>query len=339
LLHIVVVKLSKQKQGFSMVEMLVSIGIVGVVITMFSNVLVSSLQTTIKISNRSAIREELSTVSSLIRRDLRTAEEIVDCANTADEAVTCRLLVNNEEVTWRACQSNANQLCKMDQSNNVIYRTPAIFKLEKIEFASGFEEVGGAGAQRSILLTIVASHTNPRLNISNLVFQTTLSSRNYDFTFSIQSTRPTVPPATSIPRCPGNAGSCSNKLAGDDCGATTAAAGTVPGLCNISGNSCTCVPNPTPCTDGDSICRGRTTGSSCQIGEGTGAIPGICTGTLIGTNQASCGCQATQVTCTSSANGQTSISCIGKVTGSTCSRVTGGNGICNNVGSGACTCD
>jgi hypothetical protein len=154
-------------------------GIIAIVITMFSNVLVSSLRTSIKIAARSSIREELSSIGSLIRKDIRTAEEFVNCGETsaAADLTQCTLQVNNLQVQWRRCVSDATKVCKLE-NGIVVYESARIMNLTLLEFAPGIESDPNS-KQRNVLLTIAADYRNTAMGIRNLIYQTNLSSRNY----------------------------------------------------------------------------------------------------------------------------------------------------------------
>lgn len=153
---------------------------------MFSNLMLSTLNNSLRVSARSAVREEMARISGLIKRDIRSAQDVINCGNpdSQSSSTECTLLVDGIQITWRACTTAATSICKYDAANNVLNSSSANFQLNTLTFDSGFESTTDT-SQRNILVTIISSHPNTRLGIENMVFQSTISTRNYDLTFSL----------------------------------------------------------------------------------------------------------------------------------------------------------
>lgn len=178
--------MAKSYRASTILELTVSLGIIAIIIVLFSNLLVSTLSNSLKIAGRSAVREELSRVASLIRRDVRTAQEIVSCGDPAVPASldVCTLRIGGSLYRWQACPGAATKVCKLNEAGTTVLSTSTNFTLNSLSFDSGVEESSSGLLKRNVLLTIVASHPATSLKVNNLVFQATISSRNYDLVFS-----------------------------------------------------------------------------------------------------------------------------------------------------------
>lgn len=174
--------LFKNKKGYSLVEILVSLGILSIVITMLFNVLIVGLQSSLKITARSFVREEMANISGFISRDIRNSDKILNCGETAIE-YSCVFFKNNIRYKWERCDNN-NYVCKYDLTdiNNplVVYKSSQSVLINSLEFTQGFGS-GETQKAKNILFTIVASHTNSYVNINNVFRQTSISTRNYSY--------------------------------------------------------------------------------------------------------------------------------------------------------------
>jgi type II secretory pathway pseudopilin PulG len=182
ILRLMVLK-KKFKRGYSIVEVLVSLGIMTIVITMLFNVLILGLQSSIKSIARSSVREELSNISGLISRDFRNSENIVNCAETTEQEFECTFFKNNVRYSWRRCNDDITKVCKYELGNvqSEIYRSSDNLNFETFEFHYGFGNQDNENGVNNILLTLVVSHTNSYININNVFRQTYISTRNYRY--------------------------------------------------------------------------------------------------------------------------------------------------------------
>lgn len=168
-------KKGNNKKAYSLLEVVVSLGIIAIIIVIFFNALFLSLQITFKNLGRSLIREEISTISSFILQDLRNADVVSVC-----EGNSCNLSRNGEIIEWSVCEEN--KICRniiIGEDQGVSYKTSNIFSLNSIQFEPGFV-ANSSDLRNNILLTISAAHTNPNLNINNVVRQLSISTRNYE---------------------------------------------------------------------------------------------------------------------------------------------------------------
>lgn len=231
-------------KAYTLAEIVVSLGIIGIIITIFFNVLIVSLKITFKNIARSSTREEITTVTNLISKDLRNAIVVSDCGQTAVSEY-CELVVDNEEVRWEKCSSDPERICKVDvESGNVVYQSDENFKLTTLTFENSFSDTSSNVSQKVILLTLVADHVNPDTNVNNVVRQTAISTRNYE----LHAGTSIIDPSTSL---------CGNgvKEAGEECDdGNSVATDACNNSCRITdrcGNGLIEVGEP--CDDGNSI--------------------------------------------------------------------------------------
>lgn len=173
----------KYKKGYSIVEILVSLAILSIVITMLFNVLIVGLQGSLKIIARSFVREELSSITALIAKDIRNSDRVINCGESLAQN-SCEFFKNNIRYSWSICTDDELRICKYDLSdigNPVkVFENSLNVNVTLLEFAQGI----GAGVSqdsRNILITLVASHNNSYVNVTNVFRQTSVSTRNYSY--------------------------------------------------------------------------------------------------------------------------------------------------------------
>lgn len=176
-------QLSKNKKAYSLVEVLVSLGIMAIVITMLFNVLIVGLQSSLKVIGRSFVREEVANISALITRDLRNSDKIVNCGESASQS-SCEFFKNNIRYKWSKCTDDDTDVCKYDLSNVSspvkIYESSKNVDVTILDFSQGFGSTE-TDVSKSVLFTVVASHTNSYINVTNVFKQGSVSTRNYKY--------------------------------------------------------------------------------------------------------------------------------------------------------------
>lgn len=121
----------KTKKGFSLIEILVSMSIFGIILIMLNQVLLSSLQISQENYVRGAYREATTELFDFIQRDIRNgnivegfSDDTSACDNTNQEenVFKCLLIENdqNNTVMWRTCDGDEDSICryKVNPSNN-----------------------------------------------------------------------------------------------------------------------------------------------------------------------------------------------------------------------------
>lgn len=185
---------TQKLKGFSLLEMIVSMGIIGIVMAMLSNVLVLSIQISQESLARSFVREEVTNISNQIINDIREAEAVIQCDGEAQNAF-CQIglgdiytweVCTNPDTVFQRCEKNASDaqqgkmvLIKRNGANEIIFVSSPSLALNAIRFEPGFDSGTGSVIRRNVLFTIVGSHKNPRLNVKNVLRQSAISTRNY----------------------------------------------------------------------------------------------------------------------------------------------------------------
>ncbi|MCA9379035.1 type II secretion system protein [Candidatus Dojkabacteria bacterium] len=165
--------------AFSLVEMVVTMAIVAIVMVMLSNVLITSINISHRSIARSFVREEIADIIEKISDDVRSATEVINCQGEM-LAANCQLLIAGEVVRWSGCTGEGGDpaICKYDSGGQPVYLSPGPLQIDTFSFDQGFD-AGTSTVRRNVLITLVASHTNPSFNVTNLVGQTSVSTRNY----------------------------------------------------------------------------------------------------------------------------------------------------------------
>ena len=162
-----------QKKGFSLVEVLISLGIINILVVIFFNALLISLTVTIKNTVRSNVREELSKVASLISKDIRAADSLIssDCSSSS-----CTITLNSNEIRWFKCD---DQICKENSKKQIMHKSDPNIVISNLIFDHGFIDESSS-LKNNVLVTIVGGHDNESLNIKNVIRQFSTSTRNYE---------------------------------------------------------------------------------------------------------------------------------------------------------------
>lgn len=162
-----------KRRAFSLVEMLVSLGIISVIIIIFFNTILIAIQVTVRNSARSSVREELTNITTLISRDIRRADRL-DTAECQDDS--CTLTVSFETVVWGTCDTS---ICKTDENGTIIYRSDPDIIISTLLFEQAFVS-GTTDIKNNIQVTVIGEHVNESLEISNIIRQISTSTRNYE---------------------------------------------------------------------------------------------------------------------------------------------------------------
>lgn len=181
-------------KAFSLLEMIVSMGIIGIVMAMLSNILVLSIQISQESLARSFVREEVTNITNQITNDIREAEAIIQCDGEAQNAF-CQIgigdiftweVCTNPDTVFQRCEKNATAaqqgsmvLIKRNGANEIVFVSSPNLAINAIRFEPGFDSGTGGVIRRNVLFTIVGSHKNPRLNVKNVLRQSAISTRNY----------------------------------------------------------------------------------------------------------------------------------------------------------------
>lgn len=178
---------TRKKKGFSLLEMTISLVIISFILLIFFNTIVTALDVSYKGIARSFVREEMTSILNLLLRDVRNSDEVSVC-----EGMTCEIIVGGRELVWGLCdednellsprsiRSENDIICKVDRNTSeLIYKSDDKLKIEVFEFETAVSI--GNFSTKTILITIVSSHVNERFNVNNMIRQSSISTRNYEF--------------------------------------------------------------------------------------------------------------------------------------------------------------
>ena len=84
-----------------------------------------------------------------------------------------------ENTIWQICQvASEPRICKIDSAGNTIFLSSDTVEINSAAFDIGFSN-SGLATRRNVIFTVVGSHENEDLKVSNVVRQTVISTRNY----------------------------------------------------------------------------------------------------------------------------------------------------------------
>lgn len=183
-------KIKKLKKGYSLIEVIISLAIMGFAITVMFSFLILSLQISILSLSRSFVREEVTNISGLIARDIRNADYIINCGSSA-ASESCEIVQNGVNYVWQKCDAtgsvNSNsalntRICKFKldstRQKTVMSISSQTLIIQNFEFSLGYTD-STSEAKTNILFLINASHSNSNYNIKNIIRQTSVSTRNF----------------------------------------------------------------------------------------------------------------------------------------------------------------
>jgi len=172
---------NKKKKAYTLTEVLVSLGVVAIVLTILVNALVNAVEISAKNLARSSLREEITAVSNLITQDIRNADYLnIDEGGCLDGTNFCELVVDGVTTRWEIC--NLDSICKFSSETGEsvqVYQSSEDLEIETLIFDRGLTTETET-ALVDIMVTIVGSHSNDQLDINNLVRQFIVSTRNYN---------------------------------------------------------------------------------------------------------------------------------------------------------------
>ncbi len=175
-------RINKNKKlvaGYSLVEVLVSLGMVGLLLTLLFNSLTASVLVAIKNNGRNAIREELDFITAQIIRDIRNADLVTACGATTSPN-SCEYISLSKKYRWELC---GKKVCKnlIDTATTNVYTSSTSLDVNLFSFVKGYSD--NTQSRANVILTIVGSHIRTSLGVTNIVKQVSFSTRNYELAF------------------------------------------------------------------------------------------------------------------------------------------------------------
>lgn len=160
-------KTIKKYKAYSLVEVIVTLGIIGILIVMLFNVILLALRSNTIIAGRSYVREQTSSVLSQISREIRNADEVKNCA-----AGSCEFRLNGKDIKWESCGLS---ICRYENTQLSLQTSDTINMNSLV-----FDVYPGVNDNSVVLVTITAGHSNPALNITSVINQISTTTRNYE---------------------------------------------------------------------------------------------------------------------------------------------------------------
>jgi hypothetical protein len=163
-------------KAFSLLETVISIAILGVILFMVHTTTIRFAELTQKAIARSTVREEVTNISDQIVTDVRSALQLGECNSVQAGAATCTIINPNQLIRWSLCNQ---AICRTDiNANQVLFQSSSDILINRFDIEAGVTS-GNDPARSNILVTIVASHRNPKYQVTNIVRQISISTRNY----------------------------------------------------------------------------------------------------------------------------------------------------------------
>lgn len=172
------------RKGYSLLEMLVTLIIVNILILMLSNILIISLRTSVEIRERSAIREELTTILNLMKSDIRNASLIHNDCIEEEGSDICTITKNADTFTWQLCPVEDHMgICKMDVAGERTFeQTSSRLSITSLTFHNISNFINPDSVSKTtLMITITADHSQEGSNIKNIYRQATISTRNFNY--------------------------------------------------------------------------------------------------------------------------------------------------------------
>lgn len=175
----------RRLKGYSLLELLISLGIIAIATTVMINFLVLSVRVTVRSLARSFVREEISASVLLIARDIRNSDRIIqiDCAGGSQNC-EIRVVASGNIYRWSRCADGAQyRVCKdvwngaTSNFDNVFVSSDKV-NIDFMNIDYGYSLVNKS-TEINILVTLSASHSQPGLEITNIIRQSSASTRNY----------------------------------------------------------------------------------------------------------------------------------------------------------------
>lgn len=177
-------KINKSIKAYSIVEILVTLAIFGVLSVFLMQSLFNNLALSAKISARSQIRSELDQTLALIEKDFRNANDITT-NNCDDEDVTilgvryeskCQININGTPYYW-VFDQQTNKLYRI-HSGSIDFSSSDLIEIEDMSFVVNLEDDNKtATPYANILITLRAQ--NEGLKVYDQIRQLSVTTRNY----------------------------------------------------------------------------------------------------------------------------------------------------------------
>jgi len=198
----VIKNLKRNIKGSTLIELLITLGIMSILLTMLSNIFLQVMTINLKNKERTYVRDISSSVINQIRKDIRNADTVdaLYCGspNAYDQ---CVFNTNNKRYIWEVYQSpsyldpaygirksECTDLNEADCATRTTkYETPDDFLLQNQNVFKAEQNAFGSIGTESIVISVTitgqsapADGENPSAAlVKNVIKQTIVSTRNY----------------------------------------------------------------------------------------------------------------------------------------------------------------
>jgi len=131
-----VTKLIILEEGFSLLELLITLAIFGILMVTTTSILVINLTVARKVKARSYAREETAFMFNVLKKDIRNAEEAL---TINPDNIEVKVVDENSQThtyTWRM----DNDIVQRAEVSEVSYKTPSDIKFYDLSFEGSCEE-------------------------------------------------------------------------------------------------------------------------------------------------------------------------------------------------------
>jgi len=194
--------LKKNIRGSTLIELLITLGIMSILLTMLSNIFLQVMTINLKNKERTYVRDISSSILNQIRKDIRNADTVdsLYCGST-DTTDQCIFNTNNKRYVWEVYQldtyttpaygirkSAFTVLTEVNCITKVTkYETPDDFLLQYNNVFKAEKNATGTSGSESIVVSVTITGQSAPADgespsaalVKNVIKQTIISTRNY----------------------------------------------------------------------------------------------------------------------------------------------------------------
>ena len=194
--------LKKNIRGSTLIELLITLGIMSILLTMLSNIFLQVMTINLKNKERTYVRDISSSILNQIRKDIRNADTVdsLYCGST-DTTDQCIFNTNNKRYVWEVYQLDTyttpaygirKSACTVLTEVNCItkvtkYETPDDFLLQYNNVFKAEKNATGTSGSESIVVSVTITGQSAPADgespsaalVKNVIKQTIISTRNY----------------------------------------------------------------------------------------------------------------------------------------------------------------
>jgi len=194
--------LKKNIRGSTLIELLITLGIMSILLTMLSNIFLQVMTINLKNKERTYVRDISSSILNQIRKDIRNADTVdsLYCGST-DTTDQCIFNTNNKRYVWEVYQldtyttpaygirkSECTDLTEVNCITKVTkYETPDDFLLQYNNVFKAEKNATGTSGSESIVVSVTITGQSAPADgespsaalVKNVIKQTIISTRNY----------------------------------------------------------------------------------------------------------------------------------------------------------------